>query len=82
MGRVLVLLLIVVGLAWWWFGRSTRVQRDATRSRGKAAGPEPGTPQAMVRCAHCGLHLPRADALADGERLFCSEDHRRLGNGG
>lgn len=82
MGRVLVLLLIVVGLTWWWLARAARVRRDATRRDNKPGGPASTMPQAMVRCVHCGLHLPRADALADGERLFCSEDHRRLGTGG
>ena len=30
----------------------------------------------MVRCAYCGLYLPKEDALeADGE-AYCSPDHR------
>jgi uncharacterized protein len=33
----------------------------------------------MVSCAHCGLHLPRTDALPAGERFFCSEEHRQRG---
>jgi len=34
----------------------------------------------MVRCAHCGLHLPAADALAgpDGA-VYCSAAHRQAG---
>jgi uncharacterized protein len=34
----------------------------------------------MVSCAHCGLHLPEADALPgpDGAH-YCSEAHRRAG---
>ena len=30
----------------------------------------------MVKCAHSGLHLPRAEALGNGEQFFCSEKHR------
>jgi uncharacterized protein len=32
----------------------------------------------MVRCAHCGLHLPAADAIAGpGGAMFCSVAHRQ-----
>lgn len=31
----------------------------------------------MVRCAHCGVHLPKGESiLADG-RHYCSDAHRR-----
>lgn len=43
--------------------------------------PEPPAQlEAMVRCSHCGLHLPRSDAVAgpDGE-LYCSPAHRAAG---
>ena len=37
-------------------------------------------PQAMVACAHCGLHLPQPDAVeGEGGRHYCSAEHRRLG---
>jgi uncharacterized protein len=28
-----------------------------------------------VQCAHCGLHLPREEALQSGNRYFCSQAH-------
>jgi uncharacterized protein len=31
----------------------------------------------MVSCATCGLHVPREEALIQGERYFCCEEHRR-----
>ena len=34
----------------------------------------------MVACAHCGVNLPRSDAVASGSRFYCSEDHRSLGS--
>jgi uncharacterized protein len=33
----------------------------------------------LVRCAHCDLLLPRAEARGDGGLLYCSEEHARLG---
>jgi uncharacterized protein len=31
----------------------------------------------MVRCAQCGLHLPEGEAIREGQRFFCSPEHRR-----
>jgi len=37
----------------------------------------PGTPQDMVRCPICGVHLPRPDAVAGTNGLlYCSQEHR------
>ncbi|MCA1805798.1 MAG: hypothetical protein LC646_10790 [Xanthomonadaceae bacterium] len=33
-------------------------------------------PGQMVRCAHCGLYLPREEATHEDELDFCSADHR------
>lgn len=30
----------------------------------------------MIRCAHCGLYIPRAEAITSGERSYCSVEHR------
>lgn len=35
--------------------------------------------EAMAQCAHCGVHFPLNEAVAEAGRVFCSEDHRRLG---
>ena len=32
----------------------------------------------MVRCRHCGLHLPRGESLSAEGDFYCSEEHRRL----
>jgi uncharacterized protein len=70
MGRILffVLLVLVIYLVW----RSTQ-RRSSRRSQAV----EPRTPQIMVSCATCGLHLPRQEALLLGDRFFCCEEHRR-----
>ncbi|WP_261006892.1 PP0621 family protein, partial [Bordetella pertussis] len=35
--------------------------------------------QPMVRCAHCGVHLPRSEAVLLGGQTWCSSDHARRG---
>ncbi len=49
-----------------------------------SAEPPPGRaepPQAhaedMVRCVHCGVHLPRSESIMSGGKFYCSEEHRR-----
>jgi uncharacterized protein len=32
----------------------------------------------MVRCAHCGIHLPRSDALLIDGHTWCSQGHALL----
>ena len=33
----------------------------------------------MVRCAHCGVHLPRSEASLLGQNTWCSPAHAKLG---
>jgi len=51
----------------------------ARKGRERPAPPSSGEP--MVPCAHCGVNLPRSEALGEAGRFFCSEEHRRLGAG-
>jgi uncharacterized protein len=32
----------------------------------------------MVECAHCGLHLPRSEAIEAAGQSYCSAEHRAL----
>lgn len=90
------LLLIALGLWLWYspavrrLWRPTRHEGDAPAQPGAGSGPRtwrwPGqrnssvTPEAMVRCAHCGIHLPQGEAefTADGH-AYCGAAHRALG---
>lgn len=74
MGRILFFVILGVGLyivfRIWRGGQ----QRGAATRPPKAAG----AAEAMIRCDHCGLNVPKSEALADGDRWYCSEGHRRL----
>jgi uncharacterized protein len=79
MGRFLLLVVLVVVAIWL-------VRRALARPQ---PGPQAGTPASagqaqgnLVKCAHCGTHLPLAEARAVGDRLYCSDEHARLGPGG
>jgi uncharacterized protein len=75
MGRLLVLILLVV-LAVWLLRRALRGSRPAGQS-----GKPPLEQQDLVRCARCGVHLPRSEARQAEGALYCGEEHARLGGG-
>jgi uncharacterized protein len=52
--------------------RALRAPQDRTGTQGDKQGE-------LVRCAHCGLHLPRAEAREAAGALYCSDEHARLG---
>lgn len=66
------LLFLAIFLLAVWLWRSGRQGVD--RSDNKPAAPQ--SPQEMVRCAYCGVHLPRSDALTGRAGLYCSAEHR------
>ena len=74
MGRLIVLILLVV-LAVWLLRRALRA---SATTRSQKPGP---IQQDLVSCARCGMHLPRAEAREAGGRLYCGEEHARLGAG-
>ena len=39
----------------------------------------PSNNEAMARCAHCGIHLPRSEAYMQQGKTWCSPEHARLG---
>ena len=73
MGRLVVLVLLVVIAVW--------LVRRALRGPGGDADPRARAEAAaqLVRCAHCGMHLPRSEACEAGGLLYCSDEHARLG---
>jgi uncharacterized protein len=79
MARVLFfVILAVVLLSWLNKGRTREGTRRAEGRGGKRAGQAPAL-ENMVRCAHCDVHLPQRDAVAQGEQWYCCEDHRHRG---
>jgi uncharacterized protein len=66
--KILLFLVVVFVLLWLLRGATSR-------RRGGAARP-PQAPQEMIACAHCGVHLPRDEALPGRGGVFCGDAHR------
>jgi uncharacterized protein len=71
-----LIVLLVVAVAGWMLlrGRKADQSSEPTRSRKQSQ-------QTMIRCSHCGIHLPQAEALAGDRGFFCSQEHRLAGPG-
>ena len=70
---------LVLGVAAWLAWQAwRRAQRASIRHEAEPAAPvaPADAPEAMVRCAHCGLHLPAGEALRDGPFAYCGVAHR------
>ena len=75
MGIIIRLLLIVAVVAIVW----SFISRARVRASSQASRPREPDAQAMVSCAHCGMHLPQPDALAGDGGHYCTAEHRQLG---
>ena len=64
--RLLFWVAIIFAAIWIW--RRFISQPKRTRAAEDAAAP-------MVRCAHCGVHIPKAQALSQDQQWYCSQAH-------
>jgi len=68
------LLLLVIAVAVIYF-----LVTGFARKRARSSAPPAS--ESMVPCAHCGVNVPRSEALEGAGRFYCSEEHRRAGSG-
>jgi uncharacterized protein len=69
-----LIVILVIGVFAWLLVRGNKAKQPTARTPAR----EPGI-QDMVRCVHCGVHLPRGDALLDHRGAFCSPAHQVSG---
>lgn len=70
--KLLIIAAAIGLLLWLVFGRSAGNGKPP-RSGGRDGR---GGAEEMVSCAHCGVHLPRSEALAARSLHYCSAAHR------
>ncbi len=93
MAAILKLVLLALLGLWLWYSPAVRKlwrpdrPNDTPGQPHQGSAPQSGNatsmptaPESMVRCAHCGLHLPEGEAMkaVDGHR-YCTAAHRDLG---
>ncbi|MGA0806936.1 MAG: PP0621 family protein [Pseudohongiellaceae bacterium] len=67
--------LLALALLLWigWF----LLKNWLARQRKAADTPARRLAGKVVKCRHCDLHLPEADAVPEGDDWFCSQAHRQ-----
>lgn len=75
MSLKLLVLVLAVLFGLWLFQRGRRVKapKQEAKAQGKALP--------MVRCAHCGVHVPGHEATTGARGSYCSAAHRRESEG-
>ncbi len=69
-----ILLLIAIGFVVWSVFRT--YQRSLRKPSAHERGP---IVEDMVKCAHCGVNLPRSEAIYSGGDFYCTPEHKQLG---
>ncbi|MDY7566511.1 PP0621 family protein [Pseudomonas sp. RTC3] len=76
----LILLIALIAAAMHFFKRIGKHPAPSKQAESPEIAAEP-----MVRCAHCGVHLPRDRALSlesnAGKQWYCSQTHLEQGPG-
>jgi uncharacterized protein len=73
-----ILLLLVVGVVIWMI--NSRGRKPLPPASGLRPDRRTATPDAMLACARCGVHVPQAEAVTDSAgRPYCGAAHRDAG---
>ena len=76
MAKIILLALGILFVYWLLKGYRRRVAGDAGRAAPTAEG------ENMVKCAQCGVHLPRSESITMSGSFYCSAEHQRSHQGG
>ena len=73
--QLLIIALVIAGI--WLF---RRLQQRLSAKRARRPTRRQPVYQETVRCAHCGAHLPRSQAISGPkEDYFCTKAHQLAG---
>ncbi|MDO8960379.1 MAG: PP0621 family protein [Rhodocyclaceae bacterium] len=72
--KVILLILAILLVYWLFWG-----QRKKNSTDGSADKSAPASPEKMVICAHCQLHVPESECVTAEGRHYCCDEHARLG---
>lgn len=67
------LLLIAGAFILFWVVRNSLRRRD----RARRSADSQAIAEDMVRCAECGVNLPRGESLVTRDRHYCCAEHQR-----
>ena len=72
--KALLLLVVILAGVWLWRNRAAPLAPPTKPS----SPPDANTPQEMVMCTHCGMHIPGNEVVTGKQGVYCSQDHLHL----
>lgn len=69
MGKFIFYILLALLVYWVIKIRVPKQRNDAS---------PPESAEDMVNCAHCGVYLPKSEAISSQQKYFCSHEHCNL----
>jgi len=66
-------LLLLAVAAWLVYSILKRYAKNLNSRNSK-----PSDEEKMVKCAHCGVHLPQSESVRIAQTDYCSEAHAQL----
>jgi uncharacterized protein len=73
---VLIKILLLIAIVFVILALLRAYKRSLTQPHASA---DPQPVENMVKCAHCGVNLPRSEAIYSAGELYCSAEHQQLG---
>ncbi|WP_048811797.1 PP0621 family protein [Methylobacillus flagellatus] len=68
-----MLKLLLLAIIFWLIYAILKHYRNSVQKR----PPSRSSPEDMVQCAHCHVHLPRSESVKSGALHYCSDAHRQ-----
>jgi len=75
----LVFFLIIAALVYWLIKARSSEEAENIDEKIEEDAENNASPKAleeMVRCVHCGVHLPRSESVTSQGDFFCCNEHR------
>lgn len=60
-------------------GEKNQIDKRTPKQAKKRGAPPVQHTESMVRCEHCGIHMPRSEAILSNGHIWCSQEHAKLG---
>lgn len=74
--KLLLWAVVIFAVIWILRSKKSSAKVDTPPRKPQAAALED---EAMLTCAHCGIHFPASEAVFNSANTaFCSDEHRRL----
>ena len=59
--------------------KQKHINKESENQNSDSSNNDQNTKKLMVKCQQCGLHIPEKEAIKQGDNIFCSLEHAKMG---